>query len=269
VTRRARVAAALRRLDAHPRALAGARQARAWLPGDERYGDPLSIAGDQPAQLLGQRLATLRMQRPSAARELGFGTLQLWQALAETQGRGHGERELAILFTDLAGFSSWALEAGDERALELLRRLALAVEPAVTARDGEVVKRLGDGHMAVFERADDAVAAATDACAAVARIPLGDAHAKLRAGIHLGTPRRLGGDYFGVDVNVAARVGAAAGPGELLISESVRARLDGDVDFAGRWSLRAKGAPSDLTVYALQAADAHQAPGKLPRHGSH
>jgi adenylate cyclase len=252
VTRRARLAAALRRWDAHPRALHAAHRARAWLPGDERYGDPLSVAGDEPSQLLGQRLATLRLQRPSAAREAGFGALQLWQALAEAQGRGHGERELAILFTDLVGFSAWALEAGDERALELLRRVALAVEPAVAARDGIVVKRLGDGHMAVFEQAGDAVAAAGDACAAVARIPLGDGGAQLRAGIHLGTPRRLGGDYFGVDVNVAARVGAAAGPGELLISEAVRERLDGDVALAGRWRLRAKGAPSDLTVYALQ-----------------
>ena len=256
MTRRARLAAALRRLDAHPRVLDGARRARTWLPGDERYGDPLSVTGDQPAQLLGQRLATLRMQRPSAAREVGLGTLQLWQALAEAQGRGHGERELAILFTDLVGFSSWALEAGDERALELLRQLALAVEPAVTARDGVVVKRLGDGHMAVFEQAIDAVAAATTPARRSREIELGERRAQLRAGIHLGTPRRLGGDYFGVDVNVAARVGAAAGPGELLISESVRARLDGDVDLAGRWSLRAKGAPSDLTVYALQTQGA-------------
>ncbi len=105
--------------------------------------------------------------------------------------------------------------------------------------------------MAVFEQAGDAVAAASDACAAVARIPLDGGGAQLRAGIHLGTPRRLGGDYFGVDVNVAARVGAAAGPGELLISETVRERLDDDVALAGRWRLRAKGAPNDLTVYAV------------------
>lgn len=251
MTRRARLAATLRRLDAHPRALHATRRARTRLPGDERYGDPLSLTGDEPAQLLGQRLATLRLERPSVAREVGFGALQLWQALAEAQGRGHGERELAILFTDLVSFSTWALDAGDERALELLRQLALAVEPAVSAHDGVVVKRLGDGHMAVFEQADDAVAAASEATAAVARIALGERPAQLRAGIHLGTPRRLGGDYFGVDVNVAARVGAAAGPGELLISEAVRARLDGDVALAGRWRLQAKGAPSDLTVYAL------------------
>src|SRR5262249_34830182 len=162
--------------------------------GDERWGDPLSLAGDQPAQLLGQRLATLRTRRPSAARELGFGALQLWQALSEAQGRGHGERELAILFTDLAGFSAGALEAGDERTLELRRALALAVEPPVAARDGVVVKRLGDGHMAVFARAEDAVAAASEASERVARIALdGDGgRAQLRAGIHLGTPRRLG-----------------------------------------------------------------------------
>ncbi len=250
--RRERLAATLRRLDAHPTALHATRRARTRMPGDERYGDPLSLGGGEPAQLLGQRLATLRTQRPSVVRELGFGALQLWQALAEAQGRGHGDREVAILFTDLVGFSSWALEAGDEQALELLRRVALAVEPAVTAHGGTVVKRLGDGHMAVFERAGDAVAAAGAALAAVQRVALGQQPAQLRAGIHLGTPRRLGGDYFGVDVNVAARVGAAAGAGELLVSEAVRARLDGDIGLVGRWRLHAKGAPDDLTVYALQ-----------------
>ena len=255
--RRERVAAALRRLDSNSRALRATRQARVRMPGDERYGDPLSLGGDEPAQLLGQRIAMLRTERPSVARELGFGALQLWQALAEAQGRGHGERELSILFTDLAGFSSWALGAGDELAVELLRQVAIAVEPAVAAHDGVVVKRLGDGHMAVFEQAGDAVAAASEACEAVAGIALGgERPARLRAGIHLGTPRRLGGDYFGVDVNVAARVGAAAAPGELLISEAVRAQLDADVALAGRWRLRAKGAPSDLTVYAVQAPGA-------------
>ena len=59
-------------------------------------------------------------------RELGLGALQAWQALSEAQGRGRGSAEVAILFTDLVGFSSWALEAGDETALELLRRVAEA-----------------------------------------------------------------------------------------------------------------------------------------------
>src|SRR5438067_1399487 len=51
-------------------------------------------------------------------------------------------------------------------------------------------------------------------------------HPQLRAGVHVGKPRRLGGDYLGVDVNVAARVAQAAGGDELLVSEAACRRLD-------------------------------------------
>ena len=133
-----------------------------------------------------------------------MGALQVWQSLSEAQGRGHGDREVAIVFTDLVGFSDWVLEAGDERAVELVRAVGEAVEGVVRARGGRVVKRLGDGLMAVF---DDPAAAVRAACEATAAA--GELHAPgLRAGVHLGRPRRLGGDYFGVDVNVAARVAA-------------------------------------------------------------
>jgi adenylate cyclase len=248
---RRRIAARLRRVDADPRLVDAARTARWRLPGDERYGDPLSTAGDRPAHLLGQRVATLNGDRPSALRELGLGALQVWQALAEAQGRGHGGEEVAILFTDVVGFSDWALEAGDNRAVELLRRVAEAVEGPVAAHGGTLVKRMGDGHMAVFEQPEAAVAAAREAVGAVGRIELAGHRPALRAGLHLGTPRRLGGDWFGVDVNVAARVGAAAGPGELLVSAPLRERLDDGVAVEPRGRLDAKGAPDQLELFAI------------------
>ncbi|MDW5598882.1 adenylate/guanylate cyclase domain-containing protein, partial [Conexibacter stalactiti] len=245
-------AARLRRLDSDPRFVAAARGARGRLPGDERYGDPLSTAGAEPAHLLGQRIAARAGERPSAARELGLGALQLWQALAEAQGRGHGREDVAILFTDVVGFSTWALDAGDGRAVELLRRVAAAVEAPVGAHGGRLVKRMGDGHMAVFDAPEEAVAAACEAVAGVGAIELAGHRPQLRAGIHAGSPRQLGGDYFGVDVNVAARVGAAAGPGEVLISSALRDRLaDGAVALARGWRLDAKGTPDDLEVYLV------------------
>jgi adenylate cyclase len=247
-----KMVAALQRLDRHPWLLAAARAARHRLPGDHRYGDPLSVAGAEPTGLLGQRLALLAAERPSALREVGFSALQVWQSVSEAQGRGRGDEEVAILFTDLCGFSSWVLEAGDAQALELLRRVALAVEPAVTANRGRVVKRLGDGLMAVFDRAEDAVAAAADARSGVAAIEIGGYVPRLRAGVHVGRPRRLGGDYFGVDVNTAARIAAAAGPDEVLISDGVRDRLDGAVGSRRRWRFSAKGTPAATKVFVLE-----------------
>jgi adenylate cyclase len=244
-----RVAELLRRIDTDPRLQRVARAVRGRLPGDAAYGDPLSVAGDDPAGVLGRRLAALSAQRPSALREVGFGALQVWQTLSEAQGRGHGDRELAILFTDLVGFSSWALDAGDTLAVDLLRQVGLGLEPAVQEEGGRVVKRLGDGLMAVFGDADSAVEAACRGQEALRAIDLDGYRPRMRAGVHVGRPRKLGGDYFGVDVNIAARVAAAAGPGEILVSEAARDRLDRDVPLRRRWRFSAKGAPKDLRVY--------------------
>ena len=201
------------RTDSRPGLVATARFIRRLLPGDERYGDALSTSGDALPQHLGRLVTELRTERPSAMRELGLGVLQAWQALSEAQRRGRGVVDVAILFTDLVGFSSWALEAGDEAALELERLLT----PISVA-----------GHSP-----------------------------QLRAGVHLGRPRQIGGDYLGVDVNIAARVGDAAKPGEILVSESALARLDpAAFEFGRKRRLKAPGAPRELTVCGVRAAGA-------------
>ena len=247
-----RILTRLQTVDGHPLVLRAARAMRSRLPGDPEHGDPLSVAGSQPAQLVGQRLSEMSAQRPSALKEVGFGALQVWQALSEAQGRGQGDREVAILFTDLVGFSDWTLEAGDTLALELLRRVGVATETPIRARGGTIVKRLGDGLMAVFDQPSDAVDAALEAQAALRAIEVGGHRPRLRAGVHVGRPRRLGGDYFGVDVNVAARVAQAAGPEEVLVSELAHDRLDG-VSARRKWLFKTpKGAPRDLRLYAVE-----------------
>jgi len=144
------------------------------------------------------------------------------------QGRGRGDRELAIVFTDLADFSTWALDAGDEQAVALLREVGAAIEPEICSRGGEIVKRLGDGLMAVFEDSGRAIEAAHASARALEGVQVDGHCPRLRAGVHAGRPRRIGGDYFGVDVNIAARVAEAAGPGEVLVSEAVHERVEAD-----------------------------------------
>ena len=242
-------------VDASPRMLKAAKAVRKLLPGDSELGDALSTAGDDPSLVLARRVADVGQQRPSVMRELGLGAFQVWQALSEKQGRGRGDRELAILFTDLVEFSSWALEAGDEAALALLRKVGAAEETAVADNEGRVVKRLGDGLMAVFDDPAGAVTAACDARADVAEIDADGYQPRLRAGIHLGRPRKIGGDYLGVDVNIAARVAEGADGDQVLISGAACERLD---DGAFRCKkvrrFRAKGAPKELEVYSVEPA---------------
>jgi adenylate cyclase len=244
----ARVRGAAARLDSQPALLAAARRLRSRLPGDERFGDALSTAGPTAVEAVARGVSALRPEeRESVVQELGMAGLQIWQSLSEAAGRGRGDVELAILFTDLVGFSEWALQAGDTSTLELLRAVGTAVEEAVLAHDGRVVKRLGDGLMATFLDAQEAVNAALDAQAAVTELDVDGYTPQMRAGVHWGRPRKLGGDYLGVDVNVAARVCDAAKAGQVLVSDTALARLARDsLDFGRRKRLRAQGTPREL-----------------------
>jgi adenylate cyclase len=255
-SRAARARDALVRLDGQPLLLGAAERLRRRLPGDDRFGDPLSTAGDDPAHVVGRQVRARTPQRASVLKELGLGALQSWQAISESTGRGRGEREVSLLFTDLVGFSSWALDAGDEAALVLLREVGSAVEGRIAFQGGHVVKRLGDGLMATFTDPGRATQAALEAQALVDVLEVAGHRPRLRAGVHLGRPRKLGGDYLGVDVNVAARVADAAGGGEVLVSDAVAERLDpGTFDTGRRRRLRAAGAPRELRVCAVRLAD--------------
>jgi adenylate cyclase len=162
--------------------------------------------------------------------------------------------DVAILFTDIVKFSAWALEAGDEAALELLRRVASVEDEAISEYGGSLVKRLGDGSMSVFGTVEDAVLAALHTQGSVGGIDVGGYTPRLRAGVHVGRPRRVGSDYLGVDVNIAARVGESAKADEVLISDPAHAALDDErFRFGRRRRLRESGAPRDLSVRAVTA----------------
>jgi adenylate cyclase len=256
VQRRKRVAKATRQLNHHPQLVGTARRVREWAMGDEEI-DRLSTARGRPSDLAVRRLAALRTDESGLLGELGMAALQGWQRLAESQGRGRGEVDVAVLFTDLVGFSDWALESGDESAIRLLSEVSDAIEPPIAQRRGEVVKRLGDGLMGVFHDARSATEAAFEACERVASIELAGYRPRLRTGIHLGRPRKIGGDYFGVDVNIAARLAEAAEPNEILVSERTLQALDSGVVTAAERRFRAKGAPANLAAYAVERAERH------------
>ena len=247
-----RFAAAARRFNRNTTLVDFARRARERSLGDDERIDHLSTARGRPSDLAARQLVSLRGEEPGFAGEVGLTALQAWQRLAEKQDRGRGKVDVAILFTDLVGFSSWALEAGDRSAVRLLREVGEAIEPPVLARQGEVVKRLGDGLMAAFWDAPDAVEAAFEAAERTAPIEVDGYRPLLRTGIHLGRPRKLGGDYFGVDVNVAARLAEAAKPGEILVSDRALEKLPPGAAEAKKRRFSAKGAPKDVDAYALR-----------------
>ncbi len=250
-----RLRSAATRLDSQPSLLAATRRLRRRLPGDERFGDPLSTAGVAPPQVIARAASALQPERESVLQELGLAGLQMWQSLSEAAGRGGGDQPVALLFTDLVGFSSWSLKAGDTATLSLLRDVGSGVEAAIVAHGGRIVKRLGDGLMATFLTAQSAVEAALDAQDALRAVEVDGYQPQMRAGVHWGRPRRMGGDYLGVDVNIAARVGDSAKAGEVVVSDTALEHLQpGSLRFSRPKRLRADGAPRDMQVVRVVRA---------------
>jgi len=252
----------LRNTNRNPEIIAAIRRARRVLPGDPDFGDPLSAAGDSGPQAAARAADRLMPEREAATREVSLATLQLWQAVTERVSGRPANAEVTLVFTDLVSFSSWSLEAGDEATLRLLRRVAQVAEPPVLDSGGQIVKRMGDGMMAVFSDPATAVRATVEALAAVETVEVEGYTPRMRAGIHTGRPQRIGSDWLGVDVNVAARVMERATRGGLIISGAtlekisaeelealgVRAKRVRRQVFAPRQS----GVPADLVMYRIK-----------------
>jgi class 3 adenylate cyclase len=255
VDRISRLRRTAQKIDTSPALLAAARRVRKRLPGDDRFGDALSTAGATPVEVVARSVSALSPERESVAQELGLAGLQLWQSLSEAAGRGRGDVEIAILFTDLVGFSSWALEAGDAATLDLLREVGAVEEAAVLAHNGRIVKRLGDGLMATFLDAQEAVETALDVQEALQAIEVAGFKPRIRAGVHWGRPRKLGGDFLGVDVNIAARVAEAAKANQVMVSDPVLQKLSPDSLQQGkRKRLRSEGAPREMHITSMSRA---------------
>jgi adenylate cyclase len=253
-------ASALRRraraIDGNQRLLGVVRGLRGRLPGDKDFGDPLSTARFGHLAVASRQWTELTEGRPGVVREVGRGALQVWQSVLEARGRDRGDVQLTVVFTDLVDFSNWALRAGDDDTLVLLREVAAAIEPPVRQRGGEVVKRLGDGMMAIFTSPQAAFEAVVEANDNLAAIRVAGYRPRIRAGMHTGNPRKLGGDYLGIDVNIAARVAQKATAGEILASATTVALLDSEAVSSRRKRtfalLRVKGVPDELEVFSIR-----------------
>src|SRR4051794_22889036 len=227
---------------------------RTWrelLPGDPEFGDPMSTTGSDPARVLARRAWSSNETRWGALSELGLAVLQVADWAGADLRPGRQEEPVAILFTDLVGFSSWALSVGDEESLEALRQIDAVITAVVEEHEGDVVKRLGDGTMAVFADAACALLAAEACLREVGDFQADGYDAQMRAGLHFGTPQPIGIDYLGVDVNVAARLCEAARGDEVLISDAVRSHLHGRKGLRRPPRRDLDGVPKGLEIYSV------------------
>jgi pimeloyl-ACP methyl ester carboxylesterase/class 3 adenylate cyclase len=160
------------------------------------------------------------------------------------------DRSLAtVLFTDVAGSTEKAAELGDRRWKELVEEHHRRVRGQLARYRGVEVDTAGDGFFATFDGPARAVRCARSIVDAVA--PLG---IEVRAGVHTGEVETIDGKVGGIAVVIGARVGASAGPSEVLVSQTVKDLVSGSglaFEDAGEHEL--KGVPDRWRLYRVTA----------------
>ena len=158
------------------------------------------------------------------------------------------ERILAtVLFTDIVGSTGHAADLGDSRWRELLDEHHAIVRHQLDLFKGRDVKTTGDGVLATFDSPGRAVQAARAIRDAVRRLSL-----EIRAGLHTGECEVSGADVAGIAVHIAARVQAAAGDGEVLVTGTVRDLVAGSgLRFTDRGRQELKGIEGDWQLFGL------------------
>ena len=137
--------------------------------------------------------------------------------------RAEGRASRTILFTDIEGSTALTQRLGDARARELLREHERIVRQALKAHGGSEVKTMGDGFMASFSSATEALECAIAVQRAFEqRNRSAEEPISVRVGLNAGEPIPEGKDLFGTAVNEAAKITAAARGGEILAANVVR-----------------------------------------------
>jgi adenylate cyclase len=211
--------------------------------------EPLMRSGASSVQIAEQMEVLTRDTLPFATPFMNYLHDRLLAQFVEQDMIGHMEADfgddaldegrvrVAIAFADIAGYARLTVERGDEAALGTVERFVEAVEETLPV-DARVIKMLGDEVMVVGSDAAALTAWAVDLQAGIAA---GDPQARI--GIHYGEALYRDGDYYGSDVNQAARVVARAGGGEVLVTRrvvEVASTVDG-LEFERIGEVRLKG----------------------------
>jgi len=170
---------------------------------------------------------------------------------------------ITIFFSDIRGFTDTTEELGDEVANHLVREQDAIVRSHIEAYSGDVVKTQGDGFMVAFKATRGAILCAIAIQRSVAQKNRNQSGPSIAIGIGINTGepiRQEDGDYIGGTVNLASRICAAAGPGQILVAESTRyvagrielRRSDGGVvEYIDRGLQPLKGFPEPKRLFEV------------------
>ena len=163
------------------------------------------------------------------------------------------DSSVTILFTDIENSTGINESVGDEKWLSVLQRHDTVIRSEVAAHDGHVLKSRGDGFMIIFRDPFDAsrCAIAIERRFADAPVEVLGAPLRIRIGLHRGTAILRGGDVYGKNVNLAARIADSAAGGQIIVSAALAEIVGNKLPLGERREVRFKGLPSPCGVHAL------------------
>jgi len=165
-------------------------------------------------------------------------------------GRGPNlDRVLAtVLFIDIVGSTERAAALGDQKWKELIAVHNDQIRKELARCGGREIKTIGDGFLATFDAPGRAICCARALCESARSLGL-----EIRAGLHTGEVELMENDVAGIAVHIGARVAALAGPGEVLVSSTVKDLVVGSgIEFVDRGSHVLKGVPGERTLYSVE-----------------
>jgi class 3 adenylate cyclase len=181
------------------------------------------------------------------------------------RGRGSGRRVATVLFTDVVGSTELAARIGDRKWRELLATYRALVRRTLRRTGGREVDDAGDGFFAVFDHPADAIA-----CACLLTDEVRDVGLEVRSGIHMGEAETGGPKPGGIAVHIGARVCSQAGPGQVLVSATVRDVARGsDYGFVDLGDHSLKGVPGEMRLFRVTWTAVHHEPAGTRRRRRH
>lgn len=176
-------------------------------------------------------------------------TREVEDFLSGVQGEALPDTVLAtVLFTDIVRSTELAATLGDRAWRDLLHDHHVAVRRELSRFRGEELDTAGDGFFATFDGPARAISCARAIVGAVGELDL-----TVRAGVHTGECELQDGKVTGIAVNIGARVAAAAGPGEVLVSGTVKDLVAGSgIEFEYRGDQELKGVPGEWRLFVVR-----------------
>jgi class 3 adenylate cyclase len=217
------------------------------------HADGSMLLGAGSGSFLAERIADARYAELTGPATPFFGDERIAEEIdrflgADAVAAVSDDRVLAsVLFTDLVDSTPMAARLGDQRWRALLDDHDQLVDDCLSRFRGRLVKRTGDGILATFAGPARAVRCAETICRDATRLGV-----EVRAGVHAGEIELRGDDVGGIAVHLAARVMGHAGPGEVVVSRTVKDLTAGSgLSFEDRGVRALKGVPEPWQLYAL------------------